>query len=202
MWAVTSGNPNPRAKDSAAASPGGRVSFYAAPDRHSLACTGGRDAGAGEAICVKLLLPSLKGAEFMQIGELAKGAGVNVQTLRFYEREGLLPRPARTRSGSRDFTARDLARVRFIRSCQEIGFTLNDVREIFDLHRVLASPERAESLKPSAQKKFLAAAERRLDLIDTKLKLLRRMKKEMSGLIGTLKHHRKPVCPVSGVEVL
>ncbi|MGD0191463.1 MAG: MerR family transcriptional regulator [Rhizomicrobium sp.] len=137
----------------------------------------------------------------MQIGELATCAGVNIQTLRFYEREGLIPKPPRTRSGYREYAARDLARVRFIRSCQEIGFTLKDVKEIFDLHRVLASPERAETLKPPAQTKFLAAAERRLALIDEKLKILRQMKKDMTGLVGTLKLSRKPVCPVSGVEI-
>jgi MerR family mercuric resistance operon transcriptional regulator len=137
----------------------------------------------------------------MQIGELAKRAGVNVQTLRFYEREGLMPKPLRTRSGYRAYAARDLARLKFIRSCQEIGFTLKDVKEVFDLHRVLASPERAENLKPPAQTKFLAAAERRLALIDEKLKLLRQMKKEMTGLVGTLRLSRKPVCPVSGIEV-
>jgi MerR family copper efflux transcriptional regulator len=137
----------------------------------------------------------------MRIGELAKTAGLNVQTLRFYEREGLIPKPARTRAGYREYTERDAQRVAFIRSCQEIGFTLKDVKDVFDLHRVLASPERAESLKPGAQKKFLAAAERRLALIDGKLKILHRMKKDMAGLVATLKHRQKPVCPVSGIEV-
>ena len=98
-------------------------------------------------------------------------------------------------------TTRDLARLRFIRSGQEIGFTLRDVKEMFELHRVLALPERADTLKPSAQRKFLAAAERRLLSIEEKLKLLREMKKEMTALVGTLKHHAKPVCPVSGADV-
>jgi len=137
----------------------------------------------------------------MRIGELAKSAGVNVQTLRFYEREGLIPEPARTQSGYRDYARRDLARLTFIRSCQEIGFTLREVKEVFDLHRILASPERAGSLKPGARKRFLAAAERRLAMIDAKLRILLQMKKDMSGLVTTLKHRQKPVCPVSGFEV-
>jgi DNA-binding transcriptional MerR regulator len=139
--------------------------------------------------------------EAMRIGELAKEAGVNVQTLRFYEREGLLPKPSRTGSGYRDYARRDLDRVRFIRSCQDLGFTLKDVREVFDLHRVLASPERSEQLKPKAQAKFLAAAGRRLALIDEKLKALAQMKREMTALVQTLKGRQKPVCPVSGMRV-
>jgi MerR family copper efflux transcriptional regulator len=138
----------------------------------------------------------------VRIGELAKSAGVNVQTLRFYEREGLLPKPARTRSGYREYADRDLARVAFIRSCQEIGFTLKDVKEVFDLHRVLASPGRAGSLKPGAQARFLAAAKRRFALIDAKLKILNRMKKDMAGLVTTLEGCKAPVCPVSGSEVV
>ena len=137
----------------------------------------------------------------MRIGELAKSPRVNVQILRFYERDGLIPPPARTRSGYREYARSDLARVCFIRSRQEIGFTLRDVRKVLDLHRVLASPERAENLKPGARRKFLAAAERRLGLIDAKLRTLHQMKKDMTCLVATLKHRRKPVCPASGVEV-
>ncbi len=54
----------------------------------------------------------------MRIGELANEAGVNIQTLRFYEREGLLAKPARTGAGYRTYTVRDLDRVKFIRSCR------------------------------------------------------------------------------------
>jgi DNA-binding transcriptional MerR regulator len=86
----------------------------------------------------------------MRIGELAKQTGVNVQTLRFYEREGLLAKPARTRSVYRDHARSDIYRVQFVRSCQQIGFTLCDVKNVLDLHRILAMPERAEALKPAA----------------------------------------------------
>jgi DNA-binding transcriptional MerR regulator len=137
----------------------------------------------------------------MRIGELARNAGVGIQTIRFYEREGLLPKPARTRTGYRDYARPDLDRVQFIRSCQEIGFTLNDVREVFELHRILAMPQRAENLKPKAQKKFLAAADRRLGLIEEKLKILNKMKKDMKALVATLNGRQNPVCPVSGLKV-
>jgi DNA-binding transcriptional MerR regulator len=137
----------------------------------------------------------------MRISELARKAGVNVQTLRFYEREGLLPKPARLPSGYREYVRRDVDRVQFIRSCQDIGFTLKDVKEVFELHRVLALPERAENLKPKAQEKFLGAAERRLVSIDEKLRVLKKMKRDMSTLVSTLKGRQKPVCPVSGLQV-
>lgn len=137
----------------------------------------------------------------MRIGELAKRAGLNVPTLRFYEREGLLAKPARTRSGYRAYEQRDLERIRLIRSCQEIGFTLRDVREVLELHRVLALPGRAESLKPNAQAKLLAAADRRLALIDEKLRTVTQMRVYMAALVTTLKGREKPICPVSGIQV-
>jgi MerR family copper efflux transcriptional regulator len=137
----------------------------------------------------------------MRIGEVARAANVNVQTLRFYEREGLMAKPPRTRAGYRDYDRKDVYRVQFIRSCQDIGFTLRDVREVLDLHRVLASPDRALALKPAAQARFLKAAARRLELIDEKLAVLDRMRSDMAALVATLKGRRKPVCPVSGIQV-
>jgi DNA-binding transcriptional MerR regulator len=136
----------------------------------------------------------------MRIGELAKLGRVNVQTLRFYEREGLLAKPARSAGGYRDYGPGDLHRVQFIQSCKLLGFTLKDVKEVLALHRVLAAPAGSASLKPAAQARFLAAAKRRRDSIDEKLALLRRMKREMALLVATLEGRGEPVCPVSGVR--
>ena len=137
----------------------------------------------------------------MRISELARRAGVSVQTLRFYEREGLLPEPPRTRSGYREYMLHDLERIRLIRSCQELGFTLKDVKEVTELHRVMASPQRTDGLKPQAQARLLAMADRRLALIDEKLRTLMLMRTEMAALVATLKGGGKPVCPVSGMQV-
>src|SRR5450755_1335189 len=60
----------------------------------------------------------------MRIGELSRKVGVNLQTIRFYERKGLLREPQRTSDGYRDCTTADLEQVRFIRECQQLGFTL------------------------------------------------------------------------------
>ncbi len=69
----------------------------------------------------------------MRIGELARQAGVDVQTVRYYEREGLLPAPARERSGYRTYLARHLENLLFIRHCRSLDMPLADIREILAL---------------------------------------------------------------------
>ena len=63
----------------------------------------------------------------MRIGEVATQSGVSVDTVRFYERMGVLPAPAREPSGYRDYAADTVARIRLTRELQAVGFTLNDV---------------------------------------------------------------------------
>ncbi|MBI2497836.1 MAG: heavy metal-responsive transcriptional regulator [Opitutae bacterium] len=73
----------------------------------------------------------------MTIGELAKKAGVNAQTIRYYEREGLLPEAHRwPDSGYRDYDKDALAQLRFIRSAKDLGFTLREIKELLEM-RVL-----------------------------------------------------------------
>jgi MerR family copper efflux transcriptional regulator len=80
----------------------------------------------------------------MTIGELAKKVGVNVQTIRFYEREGLLPNTHRLPdSGYRDFDNEALLRMQFIRSAKELGFTLREIKELSD-KRILPGESCAE----------------------------------------------------------
>ena len=62
----------------------------------------------------------------MTIGRLAKAAGVNIDTIRYYERHGLLPRAARRESGYREYARADVARLTFIRRAKELGFSLGD----------------------------------------------------------------------------
>lgn len=66
----------------------------------------------------------------MKTGELAKQAGVNVQTVRFYERQGLLPEPPRRESGYRIYSSGDLHRLRFIRQAKVLGFSLKEIATI------------------------------------------------------------------------
>lgn len=69
----------------------------------------------------------------LTIGRLAKQAGVNLETVRYYERRGLLPRPPRSASGYRLFPAEAARRLRFIRRAQELGFSLKEIRELLSL---------------------------------------------------------------------
>jgi MerR family mercuric resistance operon transcriptional regulator len=69
----------------------------------------------------------------LRIGELAKQSRVHLQTIRYYEREGLLPKPRRSPSGYRIFSSEDVRRVRFIKQAQGLGFSLNEIRELLAL---------------------------------------------------------------------
>jgi Hg(II)-responsive transcriptional regulator len=70
----------------------------------------------------------------MKIGELAKRAKVNIDTIRYYERRQLLLLPDRTASGYRDYAESDLKRLLFIIHAKELGFTLEEIRELLSLH--------------------------------------------------------------------
>jgi Hg(II)-responsive transcriptional regulator len=69
----------------------------------------------------------------LTIGELAGAVGVNVQTVRYYERRGLLPKPKRRASGYREYLATDVARLEFIRRAQALGFTLSEIEQLLAL---------------------------------------------------------------------
>jgi MerR family transcriptional regulator, mercuric resistance operon regulatory protein len=69
----------------------------------------------------------------MTIGKLAGKAGVGVETIRFYERKGLLKRPLKRENGFRHYSDQEVSRVRFIKRAQELGFTLREVKELLDI---------------------------------------------------------------------
>lgn len=69
----------------------------------------------------------------MTIGQLARAAGVSTQTVRFYEREGILPKPRRRASGYRQYGPPIAERVRFIRAAKEVGFTLKEIAGLLSL---------------------------------------------------------------------
>jgi MerR family copper efflux transcriptional regulator len=69
----------------------------------------------------------------LKIGEVAKRAGIGVETVRFYEREGLLDEPARRASGYRQFTADAITRLRFIRRAKDLGFSLREIKDLIAL---------------------------------------------------------------------
>lgn len=71
--------------------------------------------------------------ERLTIGEVAGGSGVNLETVRYYERRGLLPKPPRTASGYRSFPTDTVRRVKFIKHAQALGFTLTEIKELLAL---------------------------------------------------------------------
>lgn len=87
----------------------------------------------------------------LKTGELAKQAGVNVETLRFYEREGLLAEPPRRASGYREYPPDTVQRIRFIQRAKELGFTLREIKGLLEL-RVDPDTTCAEVREHAAEK--------------------------------------------------
>ena len=98
----------------------------------------------------------------LTIGTLAKHAGVGVETVRFYERQGLLRRPVRPRMGYRSYSEDTIARIRFIRNAQALGFSLQEVKELLAL-RVTAGTSCA-ALRSRAAAKVADVNRRLVDL--------------------------------------
>ncbi len=71
----------------------------------------------------------------LQIGQVAKRTGLTVDAIRFYEKSGLLPRPARSEGGYRLYHEREVADLEFIQKSQQLGFSLNEIRELFSIQR-------------------------------------------------------------------
>jgi len=107
----------------------------------------------------------------LTIGRLAKRAGVGIDTVRFYERARLLPKPGRTASGYRTYGADDVARLRFIRRAKALGFSLEEISELLTL-----------SAARGGRASVKALAERRLRDLDAKIR-------ELTVMRDTLKHY-------------
>lgn len=84
-------------------------------------------------------------------GELAKMGGVHIETIRYYEKVELLPKPPRTNAGYRMFSSESVDRIRFIRHAQELGFSLKEIKELLDL-RVTPEATRADVRTRAAEK--------------------------------------------------
>jgi MerR family transcriptional regulator, copper efflux regulator len=98
----------------------------------------------------------------VKIGELAGSAGVGVETIRYYERRGLLQQPVRTRGGYREYTEHDLLRMRFILRCKDLGFSLSEIRDLFDLR--VAPGSTADDVRRRAAGKVATVEEKIADL--------------------------------------
>lgn len=123
----------------------------------------------------------------LTIGKAARAAGVGVETVRFYEREGLLDRPARRESGYREYGEGVVARLRFIRRAKELGFTL---REIRDLLALSGAPE-------ATRADVRARAEAKVADIEGRVRDLLRIKAALAALTARC-HGDGPLegCPI------
>ena len=118
------------------------------------------------------------------IGALARAAGVGVETVRYYQRRGLLPEPARPPGEIRRYGDEDVRRLRFIRSAQAAGFTLAEIGELLDLS---AMDDRAKARQ---------MAQARVAVLDEKIAELQEAREALAGLATTCANKRSGPCPI------
>ena len=136
-------------------------------------------------------------SEILRIGVVARRIGLSVDTIRFYEKEGLLKAPPRSEGGFRLFQEKDIEDLRFIRSGQSLGFSLHEIRDLLSVRNGLSTP--------CADVKRLL--ERKLVSVRQKIVELNRMENEMATALRECEQalrSRKPTrsatCPVLDVK--
>jgi len=126
----------------------------------------------------------------MPIGELSRRTAVKVPTIRFYEQIGLLPAPPRTEGNQRRYGQAELDRLNFIRHARELGFEVDDIRELLAMAaEPQASCHQADSIARS-----------HLSEIDRRIASLQALRTELSRMIQECRHGR--VCDCRIIEVL
>lgn len=123
----------------------------------------------------------------MRSGQVARHAGVNIETLRYYERRGLLPVPRRTESGYRAYPPESAHTVRFIKRAQELGFTLAEVQTLLEL--AAGGPSSCDAAR--------AMATQKLSKLKDKIAALRAMHESLQRLVVTCDlPRRQRECPL------
>jgi MerR family copper efflux transcriptional regulator len=121
----------------------------------------------------------------MTIGRLAKQAGVNIDTIRYYERNGLIPQPSRRSSGYREYESADVDRLRFILRAKDLGFALTEIGELLSL----SADRDVRGVK--------RRAENRLEQVEHKIKELQRVRRGLKTLIDACPGHGElERCPI------
>lgn len=122
----------------------------------------------------------------MRIGAAAEQAGVNVQTLRYYERRGLLPKAPRRLSGYREFPDDAVRVVRFVKRAQDLGFTLDEIEALL----------RLRSDKRRDRARVRAVGEQRVRQIEGKIRELQAMKRALAHLLHCCREGSTLECPI------
>lgn len=124
----------------------------------------------------------------MKIGEVAAASGCHLETIRYYERIGLLPRPSRTDSGYRAYTGQDVARIRFITRGRDLGFSLDEIRSLL---RLTEDPDLSCEQVDALARLHLAE-------IQARQKELRRIARELERTIAGCAGGRRAACAILG----
>jgi len=123
----------------------------------------------------------------MQIGTVADAAGVSVQTIRYYERIGLLPEPARSGSGYRQYSSLAIQRLQFVKRAQRLGFTLDEIRELLSLR--IEDPKTCETVSAKTTQKIRT--------IQQKIRQLEKMQQALETLVEYCNGERTTSeCPI------
>lgn len=122
----------------------------------------------------------------LTIATLAKASGVHLETVRYYERIGLMPEPARTASNYRSYGPEHVARLSFIRRAREIGFSIGEIKELL----ILAEPGRASC----AEVQKLTATH--LDEVRAKIADLLKLERILASALERCSGETSPACPV------
>ena len=121
----------------------------------------------------------------LTIGKLSDQTGVNIETIRYYEKIGLMPAPPRTESGRRMYNATFAGRLRFIRRGRELGFSLDDIRMLLGL----------EEQKPTCAEVFEITAAH-LEIVRTKISDLRKLESTLSSVARSCARNASPDCVI------
>ena len=126
--------------------------------------------------------------DIFTIGQLAKKAQVNIETVRFYERRGLMPEPKRTKSGYRQYTMQDVSRLLFIKRAKALGFTLKEISELLSL--------KIDENSLCGEVKELALD--KIEAIEEKIHDLQKIKKKLQELVNLCESETKTSseCPI------
>jgi MerR family transcriptional regulator, copper efflux regulator len=123
----------------------------------------------------------------MKIGEVAKRSGVGIETIRFYEREGLLQEPQRRPSGYRQYDVSTVQRLEYIRRAKELGFTLAEIRELLELS--FAAQRGCDHIRQRAEAKITD--------IENKIHSLQKMRRSLRKIVDRCKTTDSPHdCPL------
>lgn len=122
----------------------------------------------------------------LSIGQVAQRANVNIQTIRYYERVGLIPKAERKESGYRKFSLEDVLRIQFIKHAQAAGFLLKEIKELLAIK--VDSDTTCDDVRNLAEKKIME--------IDEKIRHMQEMKQTLENLTESCSNNTTGDCPI------